>query len=497
MGRFKISKEGSKRIAVGAMLVSYALNLVGCSEIKMGQKEEVPTQQPSLSDSNATDSVIFIRSEIIKKFPNLSKDTAQNFSLILLLDSLAKKDENGKISSDIIRNYKTSIDANNMMSDFYAVLDNLEFIMIENNAVIPVSGLLPKGYEKESLILQAVESITSNIMNLVNNASSKEEINAEFTKIYKLFVLEEEIEENKIIFSIRDLSYSMRALASAYARTAAYYAREYITEEEKTTIDARTNEQNSKPYIKTILEILDNDMPEKSETDVTELFNEKYDEFTKILNGKINLSDGTIIDLTNYANLEYLNSEKVSYKDKNTVLGTHEDKDVSDTILAIEAISTYNLKNDQNLIRVSDLLVENYKITEQGKIDTIALDFVQFNSIMLLKTIGEEKNAFNNPYFNNLYKYLTKQNFSHTYGNETQVDVNWQGISDGANFINFAIIRYTLGKIDVKNIEDYNRISNENLNQAIQFIQNSIIGECEKTDIAEFVLRNMGNSFNI
>ena len=170
-----------------------------------------------------------------------------NASLILLLGEIAKLDENGKISSDNISKYKSKIDTDNMMDDFNSFLNVLEQEMINSNKIIYTNSLV---IENDEMILAKIESIVSGII------TGKEEVKkTNFSLIYNLFVLEDKINYGGLKFEIRDLSYASRALAATYARTAAYFARNYITDEEYAKIDDRTNDQNNKAYIKTRLEI--------------------------------------------------------------------------------------------------------------------------------------------------------------------------------------------------------------------------------------------------
>ena len=271
-------------------------------------------------------------------FPNMNDEVVYNSTLTLLLSELAKEDENGKISADVISNFKSRIDTNNIMTDFNTFLDALENGMIKDKKIITVSNILPEDLKGDKQILSIIEGVTSNII----NSNNKEEIVSEFNKIYTLFVEEDEIEVNGLKFEVRDLTYANRAVAQAYARTSAYYARNYITDEQYSRIDKRTNNQNNKAYIKTDWEILGNQMNEVSKVDVVSLLESKYAAFNNLLNGKISLSAGDEKDIVNYLNLKYLTSDKVATKDRRTVLVDYEDSKISDTISAIDAITEYN-----------------------------------------------------------------------------------------------------------------------------------------------------------
>ena len=140
-----------------------------------------------------------------------------------------------------------------MMNDFNSFIDVLEYTMLNNNEVVVVSDIV---LEKDSAILSKIEKITSSIIkgeNLKNNIKL----------INTLFVEEDKITYDGLTFEIRDLSYSSRAIAGAYARTSLNFSKEVLTEEEINKLDSRTNDQNNKAYIKTTLEILSNSMKEK------------------------------------------------------------------------------------------------------------------------------------------------------------------------------------------------------------------------------------------
>lgn len=488
MRKFKLDKNTSTRLAALLLAGAFTISLGGCKSKKV-QSDESTTSIVVLND----DSVDLVKNKLISLFSDLNPDTVNDFTLIMLIDSIAKEDENGKIHSDVISQHKNKIDSDNMMSNFNALLDELEMNMIRDGKVTRISEVLPYEYSFDAEALSAIESLTQEVIDLSNDNDAAK-LEEKFSKIYDLVVLEKEVDLGGITFSIRDLGYGNRAVALAYARTIAYYSRNYIASEKLEDMDNRTNDQNNKAYIKTILEILANEMNEKSEVNVQELFSKKYSSVDKNLENKLSLSSESIVELVNYANLKYLNSDKVSKSDKKDVLGEYDDSKVSDAILAIDAIHTYNLglsSSDESQFVYSNLLVSEYKNTTAGKIDAVALDYVQYNATMLLKTISETSDfneIFNNPYFQNIYKYFTKQNFSHTYGNGEQVDINWQDISDGTNFVCNEIIRFTLSKLpSIDYADNFIEIATENLSQSIQYIQNTIMGECEKVDVKEFI----------
>lgn len=488
----KLDRECSKKfisVVAASVLFVTSMGMTGCS--KKETTNAITASDANYEDGKEADdfqSLIKTKYEMTKEgikklFPTINEEIVNNSALIILLNELAKEDENEKIKADVISNFKSKIDVDNMMGDFNSFLDTLEQYMIENEKIINTNTLV---IDSDKEILSRIEEITANIIN-----GNDEEKSKNFSLIYTLFVNEDAISYNDLIFEVRDLSYPSRALAQSYARTAAYFARYVITDEEYEKIDNRTNHQDSKAYIKTILEILDNQMEEKSETNIDELFNNQYELVKNLFNNKVNIEGKTVKNLVNYINLEYLNSDKVSTKDKNAILLGYEDEKVSNVLLAIDAITEYNIKNNNDIILFSDLLVDNYEETSTGKIDTVALDYIEFNCLMLLNKVNENstsKEIFNSVYFQNIYKYFTKQNFSHKYSDDNIVNVNYQDVSDSAKFIANEIIIYTLNKLPkIFEYEGYEEKINNNLAETIQYIQNVVTGECEKVDTYEYV----------
>ena len=112
---------------------------------------------------------------------------------------------------------------------------------------------------------------------------------------------------------------------------------------------------------------------------------------------------------------------------------------------------------------------------------------------MTLKTVNSDASYGNidgNGYFKNLYKVFTKQNFTHEYYDKNKKivskQVSWQNISDGVNFVDNEMINYTLSKLpNIKELDSYKKLSNENLVQSIQYIQNVMTGECRKVDFVK------------
>ena len=438
-----------------------------------------------------------VNSKINSMIPNMSDEILKDSSIILLLDRIASRDENGKINVELVSELKSKIDADNMVSNYNSFLDTIQQTMIEQNKVLKVSNILPNDLASDKLILSKIEEILSNLINYSTN-NNKEQTLAEFDKIYSLFIEGSELDINGNKFKISDLGYSSRAVANTYAEVASYYSRNYITEEQYGKMDRSLDDQNNKAYIRTTLEVLSNQMVEKSEIDVVKAFDAKYEEITKLLNNKVNLTSDTVKNLVNYINIKYLNSDKVSIKDKNTILGEYSDEKVSDVLLAIDAINEYNLNNQNSIIPFSVLLVNEHLKTDTGITDKTALDFVQYNSIQLVNTKDYAitiNNPRSNPYFENDYKYFTKQNLVHVVSEnnrEVEKHIVWQNISDGTNLINNEVILYTLNKLpeNTPNLDNYIEKAQMNLIESIKSNQKIIDGECQITDVKQFIKKN-------
>lgn len=514
MKKFNLDKKNSKKfksLSLAAILAFTSL-FSGCDSKTSEQNSdsEIVNSLDSTDSSNSTDSNVEVGSANLYKeesamvdntvslikvlFNDMDDEIVTNASLIINLDELAKEDENGKIKADVISNFKSKIDSNNMISDFNTLIDAYENYMISNKAIAVMHGLVTG--EDDKKILTILETITQEIIEGKN-------IDSNFEKIYKLFVEEDSITVDNYKFEIRDLTFASRALSSAYARVSAYYSRNYITEEKYSKLDKRTNDQNSKAYIMTKLQILNNLMAEESAIDVKTAFEDKYTSANDLLSDKIKLSTGDSKDLINYVNLEYLNSDKVSTKDKNEILGGYETSKISDTILAIDAINEYNFKNQDQLIVLSDLLLEEYAKTGTGNIDILSMNFVEYNALMARNTIKEDSeftDVFNNPYFQNIYKYILKQKVTYKYsgedGKDKEYTISYQEVSDSVQLINNETIKYTLEKLPkVKYMEDYIKQAESNVEESMQHIQNVITGECEKVDFED--LDNTSNTSKV
>ena len=109
----------------------------------------------------------------------------------------------------------------------------------------------------------------------------------------------------------------------------------------------------------------------------------------------------------------------------------------------------------------------------------------------LLNTTTKEstkEEVYNNKYFQNIYKYFTKQNFTHKYDETTEVNVSYQGVSDGAKLIANEIVVYTLNQVPhVLEYSGYEEKITTKLEETIQYVQNTVTGECEKVEASEFV----------
>ena len=482
MKKLKLDKKVSTRLALFSMIGMISVSgLTGCKQKGNNESENnqatISTMQLVVDETNEKMDVLL---------PEVSEEIKDNATIMLLLDLFAKQDENGKISAESISEFKSKLDVDDMMSEFNSFLDIISSNAVMEGNLEKISTILPEELENDQIILSKIEAIVENIMKYSND-NNKDKVVSEYNKIYKLFAQEDEIEIDGVEFEVRDLTYTSRAVATTYAEVANYYARNYVSEEKYNKLDERTNDQNNKAYIKSTLEILNNQIDYKTETDVITLFNNKYKEVSELLAGKVNLSQDTIKNLVNYLNLKYLDSDKVATKDRNELVGEYDDEKINDVLIAIDAINTYNLNNQDSIIVYSSFLVDKYLTTETGKTDEVALNFVQYNTIQLDNTTTNNttyKELTYNPYFENTYKYFTKQDFVHD-----EQDIEWQEISDGANFVNYQTILRSLNKVKgATNVDTYIDKTQTNLGESIQYIQNTITGECKKVDITEYVL---------
>ena len=457
-----------------------ATSMIGCSNNNVEESTEAQTVPAIVTVVDETNN------KVDNLVPEINDEMARDTSIILLLDKIAAKDDNGKISADLISQLKSKVDSDNMISNFNSFLDIIQQKMISEEKVVNVSETISEDLEVNKKILSYLETILSNII-----VYAKEENNDlaldEFNKLYSLFVEGNTMSIDGKEYKVSNLGHSSRAVANTYAEVATYYTRNYLSQEQIEIMDKVLNDQNNKANIKTNLDILSNQIDEKSEINVEEVFNAKYEEVSNLLNGKVNVSKDTVKSLVNYINIKYLNSDKVSTKDKNAILGEYSDLQVNDAIIAIDAISEYNLNNQDSIIPFSALLIDEYLKTDFGKTDKVALNFVQYNTIQTYNTKDfalTSNEPRNNPYFENLFKYFTKDNFKHV-----EDEVIWQEISDGVNFINDEVILYTLYKLprETKNLDNYIEKSQINLIETIKSNQKTINSECEITDVKQFI----------
>lgn len=485
------SKKNKKAVGLASVLlaivmVGSGLGLTGCTD-----KKEAKNDKTSVSYQKEDDMISTLKSKLKEIAPEMTDEKLTDTALILTLNLIAQENENGKIRSDIMDYFKNKVDSDSMMDNFNSFEDVIETNMITENKFVSVSSVLPDELKQDKEILGYIESICKNVMD-ASNSNDKEKVNSEFNKIYTLFVDEDKLTIDGTEFEVRDLNYAERSIAEAYARCAAYFAREYAKEDKLNAVDKRTNQQNNKAYIKETLAIMENSIDEVSDTDVISEFNTKYAAFEQLLNGKIDVSAGNQKDLVNYVNLKYLESTHVSTKDKNEILNDYEENQVNDTVLTIDSITKYNEAHQTEMILFSSLLVEDYLKTDTGKTDKLALDFVQYNSMMLLNekdNINDFTTIFNNPYFKNIYMYFTKQDLTYKHkvdGNVVDDKIAWQDISDGTNFVNNEIILYTLKQFPhlKEDFENYGftEKTETNLTESVQYVQNVLTGECQKTD---------------
>lgn len=463
---------------IGTMAIG-AVTLTSCNK-----EEEVDVVDISKEETAVNN----LKQNLKNIFPNLDDEIIEDTSLILLLDVLAPKDENEKMYADVIAHFKPIINEDRMMENFNDFLSVYENAVLIEGKEINLSNALPENLKNDKVILSHIEGITKTIL----NGTDSTVINSEFDKLYTLFV--KQSPENKITvdgleFGVRDLSYGARAIAQSYARIviSSEVGKKYIPEEKREQVDARTNNQDNKAYIKSDLRVLANQMIETSEIDVAGAFNNHYLAMETYVDCKVNLSKDDINNLVNILNLNYLNSDKVSTADRNKILGTYSDENLSKAVVDIISIDKYNNDNQNEMLTFSNFIIGENKKTTSGKIDSVALDFVQYNKTKLLNSINKNSSfseVFNNPYFQNIYKYLTKQDFTHKYPDGTTYNISWEEIGDEANLANNTLILYTLKQLpNVKGMDTFLAKAKTNLGESIQTIQIEFTGECEKVNV--------------
>ena len=223
MRKFKIDKNLSKRISALSMAgIILITNLAGCKK-QNNNKTQTPNSIVKMVDNT--------NNKIDTLLPEISDEMVDNSSLMLLLDVIAKEDENGKISADVISEFKSKLDVDDMMNEFTSFLDIIGYNVKQDGKIVKVSDALPKELDNDKVILSSIETILENIIKY-SKEKNKDGVVSEFNKIYTLFVDEKEIEVDGIKFEIRDLTFPSRAVATTYAETAAYYSRNYITNEQ-------------------------------------------------------------------------------------------------------------------------------------------------------------------------------------------------------------------------------------------------------------------------
>ena len=231
-------------------------------------------------------------------------------------------------------------------------------------------------------------------------------------------------------------------------------------------------------------------MDEKSEIEVSKVFDEKYNSTIYNFSGKVNVQDETVKDLVNYANSEYLDSDKVANSDKDTVFGEYSEEDVTNVLTSIDAITKYNQENSNDIILLSNLLINEYKETETGKLDAITLDFIQYNVYMFLSTTTKESTEYeiyNNVYFKNLNEFICNRTFTHQ-TKDGKTSIGYQDISDGIKFICHEIIRYAISqRTNLYKLEGYEEKITSNLESSIRYIQTTITDECGKVEVNEYI----------
>lgn len=491
-----INKKVLSLAMAGVTLVSTA-TFTSC-----GKKNNVEDEKNSVSASfDLEEEMVDSTMNKIKELDvNINEDiVAKDSALLLLLSELAKEDENGKISSETMAHFKNVINEENMIDNYDVLLNKIENSMLDDK-FISIASVLPESLSIEKRILSHIENIA---LNAINNKNDKRIVLDSFDKMYTLFVEEKRVDD----FEVRDLPYSLRSAASAYAREVNYLARYYASEQKRSELDERTNDQNAKVYMINILGKVSNQMAEESlDKELVERFNLMYTAFNNQINSIIKSSSESNKELVNYINLEYLTSEEVSTKDRNTLVGEYDEVKVRNTFDLIDAITKYNSNEfSKNNDKASIFGLEKLLINGKEQ-DAIALKFIQSNSYMLLDSINENvtyEDLMTNPYFDNLTKYITKledngtKNFVHTYKETngeviTQV-ISYQNISDGVHFVCDEIVRYTLDLVkSYKNIKNnevfgtyYDQAIRNSIN-SIQYLQNTIYGECEKVDAKEY-----------
>ena len=119
MKKYKLVKT-KKVIAISLATTMFASIVGGCTENKekTNETETIQIEETTMSEETSVpdlsvhekELVSYMNENIRSLFPELSDDISNNTSLILLLDIIAKEDENGKISSSVISNFKNIID---------------------------------------------------------------------------------------------------------------------------------------------------------------------------------------------------------------------------------------------------------------------------------------------------------------------------------------------------------------------------------------------------
>ena len=220
MKNYKLSKEGSKKFISTILALELLFSTVGFSSCSKKEIDDVSVE--NVEETNSSLDIVISRIKGLNL--DLDDRTITDASIVLLLSEVAKRDENGKISPSILETYKNTFNKDAVLEDFDTFLSRIENAMLYEK-FISVADILPYEMENDKVILKDIEKIAEDAL---NNKDNKEVVIEKFNEIYKLFVEEKEVNGYKV----RDLNFSIRAVAYSYAREVAYLARNYITDEE-------------------------------------------------------------------------------------------------------------------------------------------------------------------------------------------------------------------------------------------------------------------------
>ncbi len=504
MNKVKLNKLNTRALAF--LLSSVALFTAGGCAKSVDKEANTNNSAEQIDPDSETLSIINnmkdnLNNNLSNKF-YLNDDDQISSITLLNIDYILKSatyDENGNFKSSILTKlYPKGLNTNKELNDLNTFLskyreynlhlDGKEFMTISDYALI----------EQDKIIISKLESMTKELINLVDSNATSEEVNNLFNIMYDFYVKDGSIVVGNKSYKKSDLSNGFSKGSEVFGNIVSVYSRNYVNEETRSKLDKRLNTKDSLYKIEVLLEkfantnenvinMMINDdtsyVLTKEDEKVINSFKSIYD-IVMDSSSKFNATYDEVKGIVNLANIDYLASDEVSAAALKTIIGEDAGLMIDNATKFIKKADNYNYNNQNDLFVYNNVFINDSE-------NIANLTAIQGSIVTSIRLKANSTDLSNNKYFNFIQYYngySNKASFKTSDGSKIVKNDTGRGTRYITNRIFENALEYVKTEENAELVENAISIidnNNEDRLSELKQINNLIREKCESYELVK------------